>query len=124
MLKRSLGVVLLLIAATVPLLAETVKGRSETPDGEFTWEIVLTPTAQEGVYNCKIEVTKTSTNELVFAPSITFEAGKPVTANTTGEYTGKVTVNADPATGTAMIDLELRKGAVDLVGARTQLALK
>lgn len=41
-----------------------------------------------------------------------------------GEYTSKVTIIADPATGSALIDLEIRKGEVDLVAARTQVALK
>jgi len=124
MLKKSLGVLLLLTATALPLFAETVTGFSETPDGDFTWKIVLTPTAQENVYDCRVEVTKSATNELVFAPAVVFEAGKQAIASTTGEYDVKVTINADPATGTAMVDLEISKGTVELVAARTQMALK
>jgi hypothetical protein len=124
MLKKSLGVALLLIATALPLFAETVTGFSETPDGDFTWKIVLTPTGKENIYECKVEVTKSATNELVFAPAVTFEAGRQAIASSTGEYAVKVTINADPATGTALVDLEISKGTVELLGARTQMALK
>lgn len=99
-------------------------GFSETPDGDFTWKIVLTPAAQENVYDCKVEVTKTATKEILFAPAVVFEAGKQAIASTTGEYATKVTIDSDPATGSAMVTLEISKGTVELVGARTQMRLK
>ncbi|HEX8617250.1 MAG TPA: hypothetical protein VF911_06670 [Thermoanaerobaculia bacterium] len=116
---------LLVAIAAVPLFAETASGRSQTPDGELTWKIVLTPTDQENVYRCTVEVTKTATNELLFAPAITFEAGKPAVADSAGpEYTGKVTIRTTPETAAATIDLEIRKGTVDLIAARTQMRLQ
>jgi hypothetical protein len=124
MLKKSLGVLLLLAATALPLFAETVTGSSATPDGEFTWKIVLTSTAEENVYDCRVEVTRSATHEVVFAPAVVFEAGKQAVATTTGAYDGKVTINTDPATGVAMVDLELSKGTVELLGARTQMRLK
>src|SRR4028119_427600 len=111
MFKKFAGILLMVYATALPIAADTVTGSVETPDGEFKWSIVLTPTGQPNFYQCTVEVTKTSTNELVFAPAVTFEAGKPIVADDTGgEYTSKLTIKADPATGSAMVDIEIRKG--------------
>ena len=126
MLRKGFGMFLVaILAGVVPVLAETVKGSAGTSEGELRWEIVLTPTARADYYRCTIEVTKAATNEVIFAPAVTFKAGSPVVADDTGgEYTSKVTISADAATGSALVDLEIRKGEADLVAARTQVALK
>ena len=127
MLRKQFGKFLMVVflAGVVPVLGETVKGSAETPEGEFRWEIVLTPTGQADYYRCTIEVTETATNEVIFAPAVTFKAGSPVVADDRGGvYTSKVTISAEPGTGSALVDLEIRKGEVDLVATRTQVTLK
>ncbi len=124
MLKRMFFVALFVAIAAIPAFAETASGSSQTADGEFTWQIVFTPTGQENFYRCTVEVKKTATNELVFAPAITFEAGQPVVADSNGpEYNSKLTIRTTRS-GEAIVDLELRKGPLDLLAARTQMHLK